>query len=499
MQMDIKESSGRETSARAAVHYLLTALILSIYGGQVCPYIEGLGVGHWLVVLVSFFGAAMLLRVMLIRWLLPRAGYERMAGRQFLIELSVFLAASLAITLFNIVMYDFPFGSGMKIILGSASLGFFAAGDMALERERRIYGHFARSGLSIVPKKKYFSLTSRFLVLSTALIGIITAVVFLVISKDMEWLAAIGQSDPRGAQLAVLGELGFIGAVVLLGTINLTRSYARNLRLYLDNENSSLMAVSRGELTKQAVVSTNDEFGVMAHYTNRMIKELRLRIEEIQKTQDAAIISLAALAEIRDIETGMHILRTKLYVKALAEKMSTMPAYMDELRPETIELMHKSAPLHDIGKVGIPDAVLLKPARLTPEEYDVMKMHPVYGGDSLSEAEEALGESSFLNLARQIAYTHHEKWDGSGYPKGLKGREIPLAGRLMALADVYDALVFKRVYKPALPHEEAKRLIVEDRGRHFDPDVVDAFLSIEDQFLGIVAEHSGGEHDGMRV
>lgn len=475
---------------RAAVHYLLTVVVLSVYGGQVCPYVDGLDVGYWLMVLGGFFAAALALRHLVMMAFLPRAPFFHMAGKQFFIELSIFLVTSLAITFYNMSVHDFPFESGMKIVVGSVSLGFFAAGDLALDRERLIYQYFTESGLSLVPQKKYFPVTTKFLILSIALIIMITAIIFLVISKDLEWLGDLGYSDPGKAQLAVLVELAFIAGVMLAGTINLIRSFALNMRLYLDNENSSLEAVSKGVLDRTAVVSTNDEFGVMAHYTNRMIEELKLRIEEIQNTQDAAIISLASLAEIRDTETGMHILRTKLYVKALAEKLSTHPSYLNDLTPETIELMHKSAPLHDIGKVGIPDAVLLKPARLTPEEFEVMKLHPVYGGDALGEAEKALGESSFLSIARQIAYTHHEKWDGSGYPKGFKKEEIPLAGRLMALADVYDALAFKRVYKPALSHEEAKSIIKWDRGKHFDPDVVDAFLSIEDQFLEIVAEHS---------
>ena len=490
MHGDNMMPAGKACTGRTAVHYFLTVVILSFYGGQVCPYIEGLDVDYWVLVLGSFFGTALFLRHMMMRGFLPRTDYFRMPGKQFFFELTIFLATGLAITLFNMSMHDFPFESGMKIIVGTLSLGFFSAGDLALERERIIYGYFRESGLSIVPAKRYFPLTRKFLILSIALISMITAVIFLVISKDLEWIGEMGHSDPGRAQLAVLGELAFIGGIVLLGTINLIHSYSRNLRLFLENENSSLRAVSRGELTRKAVVSTNDEFGIMAHYTNRMIDELRLRIEEIQKTQDATIVSLAALAEIRDIETGMHIVRTKLYVKVLAEKLSTHPKYAGFLTPGTIELLEKSAPLHDIGKVGIPDSVLLKPARLTPEEFDVMKHHPVYGGDSLGEAEKALGSSSFLSLARQIAYTHHEKWDGSGYPEGLSGEAIPLPGRLMALADVYDALMFKRVYKPAIPHEETRRIIIEDRGKHFDPDVVDAFLATEDQFLRIAAEHS---------
>lgn len=476
---------------RASVHYVLSAIILGVYGGQVCPYIEGLGVGYWLVVLGAFFCAALIIRQLVIHRALSGAAHARMAGRQFFTELSIFLATSIAITVFNMLIHDFPFGSGMKVIVGAMSLGFFAAADLSLERERLVFEHFTSEGLSIVPEKKYFPVTSKFLLLSMASVTMITTVIFLVISKDLEWLSTLVNTDRDKARMAVFGELAFIAAVVLAATFNLIVSYARNLRIFIENENSSLRAVARGDFDRPVIASTNDEFGEMAHYTNRMIDELRQKIHEIQKTQDAAIVSLASLAEIRDIETGLHIVRTKLYVKALAEKLSEHPAHSDYLIPETIELMHKSAPLHDIGKVGIPDSILLKPGRLTPEEYEVMKMHPVYGGDALGEAEQALGESSFLSLAREIACTHHEKWDGSGYPQGLSGPDIPLAGRLMALADVYDALMFKRVYKPALSHKETRSIILKDRGKHFDPDVVDCFIGIEDTFMRIVAEHGG--------
>jgi response regulator RpfG family c-di-GMP phosphodiesterase len=151
-------------------------------------------------------------------------------------------------------------------------------------------------------------------------------------------------------------------------------------------------------------------------------------------------------------------------------------------------MLYKSAPLHDIGKVGIADSILLKPGRLSAQEFDEMKRHTLLGADTLAEAERLSldkGDRSFLALAREIALSHHEKWDGTGYPRGLKGEDIPLGGRLMALADVYDALVTKRVYKDAMPHEEAVKIILDGRGSHFDPDVVDAFLESGKEFREI--------------
>ena len=217
---------------------------------------------------------------------------------------------------------------------------------------------------------------------------------------------------------------------------------------------------------------------------NRLLEEkVAERTRELELTRDITMHSLASLAETRDNETGNHIRRTQHYVRLLAEWLREHPKFRDHLDPATIDLLFKSAPLHDVGKVGVPDRILLKPDKLTDEEFEVMKSHTTLGRDAIDSAEHTLGEgASFLRLIREIAYTHHEKWDGSGYPRGLAGDEIPISGRLMAIADVYDALISKRVYKPAFPHEKAVEIITEGRGKHFDPDMVDAFLLIADTF-----------------
>ena len=200
-----------------------------------------------------------------------------------------------------------------------------------------------------------------------------------------------------------------------------------------------------------------------------MLDSLEVSHREVQTTRDVAIVSLAALAESRDNETGAHILRTQEYVKVLAEQLAQKEPFQSLLTSSYIELLYKSAPLHDVGKVGVPDSVLLKPGKLTDDEFEIMKQHPQIGADALSIAEQQLGSTSFLNVAKEISLTHHEKWDGSGYPNKLSGSDIPISGRLMALADVYDALISKRVYKPAFSHEKAKSILVEGSGSHFDP------------------------------
>jgi len=218
-------------------------------------------------------------------------------------------------------------------------------------------------------------------------------------------------------------------------------------------------------------------------------QEVARRTREVRAVQDATIMALATLAETRDQETGNHIRRTQNYVRALAKKLQPRPRFVGELDDETIELLYKSAPLHDIGKVGIPDAILLKPGKLTPTEIAVMNTHATLGRDAIAAAESLLdAPSSFLRLAREIAHYHHEKWDGSGFPDRLAGDAIPLSARLMALADVYDALISRRVYKPAFPHEKAVEIIREGRGNHFDPEIADVFLEIQGEFHAIAVK-----------
>lgn len=230
-----------------------------------------------------------------------------------------------------------------------------------------------------------------------------------------------------------------------------------------------------------------EEARLLLESQNIVLEEkVKERTKLIERTNFATIYCLAALAETRDPETGEHIKRTQKYIKELALELSSKEEYKDILTDEYIELLYKSAPLHDIGKVGVKDSILLKPGKLTEEEFEEMKKHTIYGGESLMVGIKELGEESFLTLAKEIALTHHEKWDGCGYPRGLSKHEIPISGRLMALSDVYDALISKRVYKGAFTHDEAKNIILEGRGTHFDPDVVDAFIKREAKFIEIM-------------
>ncbi|EPJ97751.1 two-component system response regulator [Pseudomonas sp. CFII68] len=225
-------------------------------------------------------------------------------------------------------------------------------------------------------------------------------------------------------------------------------------------------------------------------------KEVQRRTREVMAIQDVTIQAMASLAETRDNETGNHIRRTQHYVKVLAERLRDHPRFRHFLNDETIRLLFKSAPLHDIGKIGIPDHILLKPGRFTPEEFEIMKTHTTLGRDAIQRAEDQLGVAvDFLSLAKEIAYSHQEKWDGSGYPQALAGDDIPISARLMAVADVYDALISRRVYKEGMPHEEAVEIIRQGRGSHFDPDICDAFLAHVEQFQAIAERFADSDQD----
>jgi putative two-component system response regulator len=236
------------------------------------------------------------------------------------------------------------------------------------------------------------------------------------------------------------------------------------------------------ELRQARIRLQHDNFALEAEIARRMRENLVI--------QDVTIRALARLAEVRDSETGNHILRTQEYVRALARRASSHPRFADELDEASILLIAKSAPLHDIGKVGIPDRVLLKPGKLTPDEWVIMKTHARLGADAIARAEaDACELIPFLGFAKQVAMHHHERWDGSGYPDGLAGDDIPLAARVMAVADVFDALISRRVYKAPLSWFDARDTMAAERGRQFDPDLLDVFINGFDEFCTLARQY----------
>ncbi len=219
------------------------------------------------------------------------------------------------------------------------------------------------------------------------------------------------------------------------------------------------------------------------HYNEDLAEQVQIQLAELSAAQRSTIFALSKLAESRDNETGEHLDRMCEYVKVIAEELSKIPKYSHVIDTAYINNIYAAAPLHDVGKVGIPDNILLKPGKLTSEEFEIMKRHTSIGADTLRAVLKEHPRNEFIRLGIEIAESHHERWDGAGYPNGLVGDEIPLAGRILAVADVYDALTSKRCYKEAFTHERSFNIICEGQGSHFDPEIVNAFCRVEQRFL----------------
>ncbi|MBE9607878.1 two-component system response regulator [Chitinilyticum litopenaei] len=247
---------------------------------------------------------------------------------------------------------------------------------------------------------------------------------------------------------------------------------------------------------KAAADFLRDRNSYLEQEVQRRTEEAQRRADDARIAQEMTMIALASIAETRDNETGNHILRTQHYVRALALQARQHPRFAAELSDEQINLLFRAAPLHDIGKVGIPDRILLKPGKLTPEEFEIMKRHTTLGFAAIERTQLRVGQHApVLDVAGEIALSHQEKWDGTGYPHGLAGDAIPLSARLMAVADVYDALISRRVYKPAFSHARALEIMAEGRGSHFDPDLLDAFVLIQQEFAEIAARYAETDAD----
>ncbi len=477
-----------KTISPIIAHYVVSGALLSLYGTQVCPFIDTLnGLNLVLPVLVTFvcmYGLRRLLR----SWLESRE-IGKQVSTQFKVDLALFVAGGFALASFNSLAHGFPLISGLKVILGMSVLGFFIACDLGLRHEHQLALKLSKTGQHIQIDQSPYPLTKKFSWFASLCIFISGAVVSLIVAKDLAWLIDLnGEEELSKAALLISFEVAFVLVALLSYILLIIANYGSNLRLFFNFQHSTLNHVAKGLLNVRVPVASNDEFGVIATRTNQTIESLYARTQELDQMRDVTILALSSLAETRDNETGAHILRTQQYVKVLAEHLKDHPRFKTVLTTAMIDLIYKSAPLHDSGKVGIPDAILLKPGRLTEAEYEIMKQHPMIGSNALQSAQDVLGENSFLTVACEIMETHHEKWDGTGYPAGLKGEHIPVSGRLMALADVYDALISERVYKAGFSHEKARELIIAGKASHFDPDIVDAFLELETQFQDIANE-----------
>jgi putative two-component system response regulator len=300
-------------------------------------------------------------------------------------------------------------------------------------------------------------------------------------------LIAIHERSPETVTIMLTGQSDMVG---VQRAINQAALY-RFIEKPFINEDLLLTV-------RTALAAYNQERAIHAQnaYLKKANEELANLSRELSDTRDVTILAMASLAESRDSDTGNHIRRTQHYIKVLADKLKTHPRFKPHLDEKSIDLLFKSAPLHDIGKVGIPDRILLKPGKLTFDEFEIMKTHAAIGMEVIAAAEKNMGmEIEFLRFAKEIAYNHHEKWDGSGYPRGLSGDAIPVSARLMALADVYDALISRRVYKEGMSHSQAMAIIMEGRGKHFDPDVVDAAFNLEEELQAIARRYMDSDEE----
>jgi len=473
------------------LHYSFASVLFAIYGHQVCKVMETYSAIHLMFPMFIAYS----IRLALTNTLLTQP-FQRRVTISFSLDLGLFAAASLGLVVINYFVFGAPWHSNIKAVIGIVLLGLFVSTLLALSTERNTINEMIATNQHLKLGKRFLSFVNKFTVMAIVLLVALGGVLFLVINQDLYWLLDSEVTVVRQeASAKILFEIAVIITVLMSYAIAIILSYTGNLTTYLHHQTRVMEAVANGDLSQQVPVVSRDEFGQMATGTNLMINGLLDYQSQLKVTRDASILALASLAETRDNETGAHILRTQRYVKVLAEQLAHHDDFREMLNPEIIELYYKSAPLHDVGKVGIVDSILLKPGKLTDDEFEIMKTHPQIGNDALLVAEKQLGSNSFLRYAREIALSHHEKWDGSGYPNKLVGDDIPLSGRLMALADVYDALLSKRVYKPAFSHDKAKAIILQGRGGHFDPRVVAAFEACEQQFIDIAAEFKDGSSD----
>ncbi len=370
-------------------HFLTAVAVFCIYGIHVCPFLESLSVLE-LTLPVVF---VMLVVYLVVKRLAPGMSFSQgdecvRSAQYWQWVFCAFVAASIALVIYNSLSYDYPIDSALKVLLGLSTLGFFIATDLTLIFEREQAQRLGAMGVHLTPPTQFMPMTRKFTLFAGINALCMAGVIFLVVQKDLLWLLGDGQSVTlEQARWVILFEVAFVAVVVLGYTIKVIRSYSSNLAFFFNNENHALKKVAQGDLTVRTPVASQDEFGVMAHHTNLMIQDLQQATEEVKQTRDVAILGLSSLAEARDNETGAHILRTQYYVKALAEYLSSQPGFAEYLDQQTIELMHKSAPLHDVGKVGIPDAILLKPGKLTDDEFAIMKQHPEIGAQAIANAE----------------------------------------------------------------------------------------------------------------
>ncbi|MCZ8183961.1 MAG: HD domain-containing protein [Beijerinckiaceae bacterium] len=479
--------SGDPGAARSAVHHALSSIFITIYGYSVCNFINGLAVSIW---------AATLVPVLLGQWALRCIVAEQVSSRPtemrpklaFAGELSVFVAGGAVIGIVNTVFHGFPAGSGLKAMLGFVTIGIFAGVDQAFVQTRIRFEEGGMPSFSGKPRSPFaVRLGLSFSLVAALIIGVIT----LLVLRGIEDGTVNNAEGFR--RLAI--EFAFVFAIISCYVANSARGAEKLLAKAVSEQVQTLGDAREGRARRRARIGTQDEIGFVSAEINYLLDELDRAHDMTTRTNDAIMKALIGLAGARDNETGEHLQRTQRYVGSLCSQLAQHPEYSAVLTPSAIADIVSAAPLHDIGKVAVSDAILHKPGRLTPEEYEVMKTHVGHGLAVIDKVIADVGVTPYLAVARDVIAGHHEHWNGAGYPFGLKGPDIPLAGRVMALADVYDALRSERIYKPAMPHAEARKILIDGAGTQFDPQVVAAFLMVEPQFERIATKFADSGQD----
>jgi response regulator RpfG family c-di-GMP phosphodiesterase len=467
-----------EGAVRSAIHHAVAAALLTVYGYHVCNFISGLAVAAWMASLAPILLLQWTARTALARFYVSASPIALRPRRAFLVELSAFAIGGAILGGLNVVVHGFPIGSGVKLGLGFITIGLFAGADAAIARSR---ARFDDGGLGAEAFGSHVPFDLRVGFVTALVMSLLTAISALLVLRAFDELSTGGTGNFK--RVAV--ELLFVLCVFVAYSFNLVRGLGglvgRALREQIDTLQASQVAVSG----RRAVVATTDEFGLITREINTLLDALDASHRNAARANDTMIRGLVSLAGARDHETGPHLRRTQRYVELIARRLASDPELGPSLHDEAIRLMRAAAPLHDIGKVGIPDRALRKPGRLTDEETAVVRTHVALGIEVLDGIVREVGHTPFLETARDVIAGHHERWDGRGYPRGLAGDDIPLAGRIMAVADVYDALRSVRVYKPAMSRENAKRVVTDGAGSHFDPRVVAAFLLVEPEIARI--------------
>lgn len=482
---------------RLLAHYCAFIGIFTLYGYKVCPFIDDLSIIE--VIMPALAAIAMhygIRSVSLPR--MPRDDITAQAKSIFKLDWSLFTSLGLIIATYNSVIYGFPAGSGAKVTLIFIVLGLYIALDLALRRDLETAKTLSASGRDFPISARFLPYETKFMLFSAMNIAVMGLISVLVAIKDLVWVRDADLSENQ-IQALVFFDTSVVLSILSAYVLLVIKQYSNKIKFALDQENKTLRAVQKGDLTSRVTVVSNDEFGHLACLTNSMVSQLKRSIDEVARNKSATIQAFIALAAKRDNETGLHLTRTQIYVRLLAEHMEKSPTFRTLLDHETVETIVSAAPLHDIGKVGIPDAILCKPGRLNSDEFAIMQTHTSIGAEALHEANEKLGGSPFIHTAIEIAEFHHEKWDGTGYPHRLAGEAIPLSARIMAVADVYDAIRSQRVYKPARSHEDARNILLDGAGSHFDPQIITAFAAVEEAFEDIAERFKDHADDAQAL